>query len=158
MCALFLLSSRTHWEKLQARSQLFNTFSAKSSVFFDVQSVGVLDNKTKNHPIVIKEKINTISTYRLPVMLLLCLSFVLLYCWRSGGRHPPHWPPSPSLPFPSHEKRFQLSDWILFLPDLVRSLRAPSIFRLTRRLFIGPIHSKGNLGVWLSCSWRGCAH
>ena len=62
----------------------------------------------------------------LPPSLALSLSlcYVLLYCWWClGGRHPPHWPPSPSLPFPSHEKRFQRSDWILFLPDLVYSAR-----------------------------------
>lgn len=53
----------------------------------------------------------------------------------------------PRLPlslFPSHEKRFQLSDWILFLPDLVHSERAPSIFGLTRRLFIRPTHGRGS--------------
>lgn len=73
----------------------------------------------------------------------LCMRYVLLYCWWcSGDRHPPHWPPSASLPFPSHEKRFQLSDWILFLPDLVHSVRAPSIFWLTRRLFIRPTLEK----------------
>lgn len=46
-------------------------------------------------------------------------------------------PVSPSLPFPSHEKRLQLSDWILFLPELLcDSVRAPSISGLTPRLFI----------------------
>ena len=86
----------------------------------------------------------------IPTSLSLSLSlsphYILLYCWWClGGRHPPRWPPSLSLPFPSHEKRFQLSDWILFLPDLHCSVRAPSIFWLTRRLFIRPKPGKASV-------------
>lgn len=84
----------------------------------------------------------------LSLFLFLSPHYILLYCWWClGGRHPPRWPPSPSLPFPSHEKRFQLSDWILFLPDLHCSVRAPSIFWLTRRLFIRPKPGKASVPV-----------
>lgn len=81
----------------------------------------------------------TLPPLSFSLALFLSPHYILLYSWWClGGRHPRRWPPSPSLPFPSHEKRFQLSDWILFLPDLHCSVRAPSIFWLTRRLFIRP--------------------
>lgn len=59
------------------------------------------------------------------------VAVLLWYCWWCSLLTP-----VPLLFFPSREKWFLRTDWILFLPDLARSVRAPSILGLTRRLFI----------------------